>query len=202
MIKDFWEEKHKQEDIIYLSGVRGPMTLERLHVPNNLKGLKVLEVGVGLGHCTKYLHEHAGDLNCLDISEVALDRVKSFCTMKFLSTQLDQLPDNCYDIAISHLVAQHMNDVDLQEQLLHVIRSLNNKGTFAMQYCFPIDGGVPMESEPAEKSGTVYRPVERMYRIIEKANGTIAAGFINNLFPRYKMGHAVVHIQKKERIAS
>jgi len=197
MIKDFWEEKHKEDNITYLSGVHGPLTLERLHIPNNLKGLKVLEVGVGLGHCTKYLHEHAAEVNCIDISETALKRVKSFCTLQFLSTQLTQLPDNCYNLAISHLVAQHMNDRDLQEQLKHVIRSLSNTGIFAMQFCFPVNGGVPMESEPAEKSGTVYRNIEHMYQLIENENGVIVAGFINKLFLRYKMGHAVVHIQKK-----
>jgi 2-polyprenyl-3-methyl-5-hydroxy-6-metoxy-1,4-benzoquinol methylase len=60
------------------------------------KGIKVLNIGVGTGRDTESLHEKGVDVSVLDISPLALERVKDIANC-FSPEKLEELPDNYCD---------------------------------------------------------------------------------------------------------
>lgn len=144
-IKKFWEEKHKESSLSYLSGHPAAAIIRGLYIESLIEELQgssceVLEIGVGLGICTKDLFNMGFSVSCIDISEVALQRVAKITTRAYLDTMVRELPSDTFSLAISYCVTQHINDISLSEQLREVIRSLKPEGVFAMQYSFPACG--------------------------------------------------------------
>lgn len=177
-IKDFWEDAHKNNEELWLTGSYLQQIWEPMLILPYIKpGLKVLNIGVGLGRDTHELHTKDVIVDVLDISEIALERVKSITRNRYLSSNLPEIPTNEYDIAVSHLVTQHMNDEDLIEQINHVIRSLKPNGIFAMQFAF-IDNNQEDQKElnrvyknvlyiPTDKKGHMFRTLPKMKDIVE-----------------------------------
>lgn len=177
-IKEFWETAHQGNNELWLTGSYLHQVWEPMKILNRLTPeIKVLNIGVGLGRDTRELHDRKAIVDVLDISEAALERVKSITRNRFLSSNLSGLPINEYDIAVSHLVTQHMNDEDLIEQITYVIRSLKPDGIFGMQFAFIDD--TPEANEqlnktynnviniPRENKGHMFRTLSKMKDIVE-----------------------------------
>lgn len=196
-IKEFWEEKHRTDDKLSLSGHGGLTVLAGLFVKKELAGSRVLEIGVGLGYCTSALHLFRAKVYAVDISERALERVGAFVEESLLESNIDKLPSDFFDLAISYCVTQHMNNDGLKRQLKEVIRSLRIDGTFAMQYSFPLYGTRISEELEDMKNGAVNRPIEVMYKMVEVAGGYIIESHISGVYPQYGSGWAVIHIGRK-----
>ena len=129
----WWDKTHEGKDIMWTTDTSGEGVWKNLKVKDLIKTSKtVLDIGVGLGRGTKDLYNEGLEVHGLDISIVALNKVKPFTKNQYLPT--DELPKNYFDLAISHLVAQHMCDEDLLEQMKKVILSLKPSGIFAMQF--------------------------------------------------------------------
>ncbi len=136
-IEDWWNQHHAANHAFWLSGYRGVNVWQPLEIMNYIRpGKVVLNIGIGLGYCTQDLVSQQAVVHVLDISTVALEKVKPIVAGTWLPGQLDELPSNYFDLAISHLVTQHMNDQDLRDQLQAVIRGLKPDGIFAMQFAF------------------------------------------------------------------
>jgi SAM-dependent methyltransferase len=58
--------------------------------------------------------------------------VRPWVNRFFLADELALLPSSHYDLAISHLTAQHMTDEDLREQIREVTRALKVGGIFSL----------------------------------------------------------------------
>lgn len=195
---EFWNQCHSENNQLYLTGSEGEEVWKRLNILQRINSKKViLNIGVGMGYCTQKLAATGAEIDAHDISEVALERVIPYTTNRYLSTDLEKLPRNHYDIAISHLVAQHMNNEALQKQLNAVVASLNNSGIFAIQiayYMLKIDKAD--ESLANLKDGGVCRHLHEFYEMVQKANGRIVWTAKVGQFDEYKSGWYAFHIIK------
>lgn len=198
MIKDFWEGKHSTNNLASLSGHPGRTVLNGLYIQKDPPtGSEVLEIGVGLGYCTKDLVELGYRVSVVDISENALARVRDITQRQFLETQLQDLPDNTFDLAVSYCVVQHINNQSLTLQLRNVVRSLTPTGYYAMQYAIPYHNAPLVETEEALAGGSVVRTPDMLFDMVEAAGGEIIYHRIWGYFPQYKSGWAIAHIKRK-----
>ena len=200
-MKEFWEEKHRNKLVTYLSGHCGATVIKGLYIEPIIGALlgsscEVLEIGVGLGICTRDLRDMGMHISCVDISEEALRRVEKYCDRRFLSSKIDTLPTDFFDLAISFCVTQHIDDAALSAQLWEVIRSLKPEGIFAMQYAFAFYGS-PLEQGRAQmEAGAVNRPIERMHQMVAEAGGRIVLSRVSSISPQFQSGWGVIHIMK------
>lgn len=194
-MREFWEQKHQEESKLALSGHDGPTVLTALNVSVN-EVMNVLEIGVGLGYCTRYLSHKGANLHCVDIAQTALNRVKDIAK-GYLADNIGQLPSDHFDLALSMCVTQHINDEMLEKQLTEVIRALRTDGVYAMQFSFPFHGARTEQSETEMQNGECARPIEKMYAMIEAAGGNVKMANIMGVYPQFKSGWCLVHIGKK-----
>ena len=204
-IKEFWNTKH---EINVTKGLTGSHLQEYMIYMNIKKFIKkdnkVLNIGVGLGYCTKELVDEGMLVDVLDISEKAIEKVKGITQSQFLTTDLEKLPKGKYDLVISHLVNQHMNDKDLINQIKHVLPSLKKDGVFAMQFAFV--EGVDYEAEHdnletlhRQQTGGVIRLLSNMEKIVEKSKGRISwISDVRHHNPPITSKWQYIHIQKLE----
>jgi 2-polyprenyl-3-methyl-5-hydroxy-6-metoxy-1,4-benzoquinol methylase len=130
-IKKFWDGKHLTNSKESLSGCQFEETINSLHLTIS-SGDKVLEVGVGLGYVTKAISEIT-EVSALDVSEVALNRVKDFAKT-YSAECLDELPSNYFDTIICANCIQHIPTYFLKEEMYHLIRSLKPSGILAVEF--------------------------------------------------------------------
>ena len=169
---DWWARAHQRQHTFWLSGSEGPEVWNRLGVTDRLNaGATVLNVGVGLGICTRQLSQRGCKVSVLDISREALDAVGDVA-VGYLASDIEALPSGVFDVALSHLVAQHMSDQDLEVQVRHVVRALKPNGVFAVQYALGEDGLVTEQaSERYLKAGAIRRSVAGFNALVGRAGG-------------------------------
>jgi cyclopropane fatty-acyl-phospholipid synthase-like methyltransferase len=177
-VVEFWNTAHETNEGYWLSGYTGPDIWHRLEVEERVvPGAVVLNIGVGVGSCTRALVERGCVVHALDISSIALQRVEAVA-IPWLASEIIRLPQNTFDLALSHLVAQHMPDDDLHAQLYAVVRALRDKGVFAMQFLKPIDKrqeAIVTIDQPrsSQKGGSIFRTPEKVEQMVKAAGGTV-----------------------------
>ena len=162
------------------------------------QGKVILDIGVGGGDESKELYEKGCVVHALDISPLGLERVKPYTIERYLPSQLKELPENFFDLVISHLVTQHMSDEDLLEQMKAVIKGLKKEGIFAMQFAdSEIEHYHINQDIERQKSGSICRSIEKMKKMVKEAGGKIV-GITNKptLFPAFKTKWHAIHIKK------
>jgi len=202
-IKEWWEKQHYEDEPFLLSGNRGSDIWERLRITNEVcAGRKILNIGVGLGYCTTEMANLGVDVNVLDISQAALDRVKEVVDKTWLPENLSLLPKNYFDLAISNLVAQHMSDTDIVDQMKWVIESLKPESFFAIQFAYSIRKDYRFtEDFYYQKWGGVMRSLTHIADLVEKAQGKIAWIDKIGYFPEHGTGWYGVHIVKNNSLS-
>ena len=197
-VKDWWEACHQEADQLWLTGSRGPEVWEYLGIEDRiLPGAVVLNIGVGLGHCTRALAARGCLVQVLDIAETALERVKEVTTNGWLASDLGALPSESIDLAISNLVAQHVNNASLSAQIEAVLRSLKPDGVFAMQFAYAEeDSANDVEHRPAAcaKGGGECRSLAGMTRLVNQAGGRVVWAKRIGYFPAFGSGWYGLHI--------
>ena len=202
-IFDFWEKNHEEWDTMgdpkYLTGSKFNEVWSKMNISNILKpNLNILNIGVGLGYETIELSKKEVIIDVLDISKNAVNRVKDITRNQYISTDIENLPIEEYDIVVSHLVSQHMNNEDLDKQIKYVIRGLKKDGVFAMQFAF---GGENEFNEPniinKQMQGHVFRTFPEMENIVTDNGGYIIWKSDEIRFSHTKIKWYYVHIKRK-----
>jgi ubiquinone/menaquinone biosynthesis C-methylase UbiE len=201
-VGQWWDKCHSENERyrFWLTGSDASQVWSNLKVEDRIEtGKSVLNIGVGQGHCTRALSERGCRVQALDISPVALARVSDCVAATWLPSQLKELPTGVFDLAISHLVAQHMSDSDLSQQIREVVRSLNADGVFALQFAFALNGNDnETEEKPANiKDGSMRRSLETVRTMATDAGGRLVWAEKIAAFPEYDSGWYAVHIQKQ-----
>lgn len=166
--KDFWEAEHSG-NTGWLTGTSFESLLQQFALAlSDIQGKKVLEIGVGRGHCTESFKEFAGELYCCDISEGALDKVRSMAKEVYQTADIAQAPT--VDLAISHLVFVHCTD----DEMLRIINGVNltDSGRFMFQ-CSGLINGVLTEQAKTilvDDSSHFFRSIEETKEIIARSN--------------------------------
>lgn len=171
-IKDYWSTVHKNSIGRYLTGTSGTDVWKELGIYDIIQPKKdILNIGIGFGVCTRELKTHDVNVYGLDICIEAIDRVKDILSGYWLDEDLESLPVNFFDLAISHLVSQHMSDDALNRQLKYVIRSLKEDGIFAIQFLTRMTNQDPNKNKDEE--GINVRSVDQMEEMVRRNNGEV-----------------------------
>lgn len=197
--REFWDEQHNKNNIRALSGCEFDATVEFLNVKDLIvPGMRVLEIGCGLGYVTKGFSEIA-KISVLDISQVGLDRVRPFCENVYHIDQVETLPTDYFDLIICHNVVQHVPTAELRTELANAIRSLKPTGTFSIEYVWAndsTDDGVDCDPLWAT-AGLLCRSDDFMMSLVHELGGTCEISRTNPV-PKHKKIHGltVLHIKK------
>ncbi len=198
-IKDWWEAQHRNKELLHLSGYRSRQIWGGLQIKDKVKpNITVLNIGIGLGHDTRDLARHGRTVHVLDISSLAIDSVRQVVSKGWLASEIDQLPPSTYDLAISHLVAQHMTNDDLTNQMTQVIRGLKPEGIFAIQFAYALNGESVGEDEVHLRGGAIVRTFDAFRVMMGTAKGIIIRSFIMGEYPKFNRGWYGVHIAKEK----
>ena len=195
-MKAFWDAQHQANERLYLTGSNVPMLMTRLRITDDdCRGRAVLDVGVGLGKMAQHLQALGCEVHCLDISTVALDRVRDFA-----STYADPLalPPDTFDLAICHLVSQHMAEADLIRMLTGVIASLKDDGMFALQFSIsddPANNDILDDSRERQISGGCCRTASKIVALVTAAGGKCTI-FGHDPWPDHRSSWSYAHIRR------
>jgi len=180
--KTFWNNCHSKELKESICGfyengkyfTTFERTIEFLQLKPYIKpGLHVLEIGVGIGKTTKGFYDKGLIVSGLDVSDVALSKVKRYCENVYTTSELDKLPSDYFDIIICNRVVQHVPTDLLIEELKHCMRSLKNDGIFAIQFVsndVKEDMGLNCSIHNI-KAGTCCRTPEYLEKLISRFGG-------------------------------
>lgn len=196
-IETWWADAHTRKDLGWLSGTVGDTIWRSLAISSRvLPDREVLNIGVGLGTCTRDLVAAGCKVSALDICPIALDRVRDVVQGTYLTADIDRLPDACFDLAISHLVAQHMFDADLETQIRHVLRALKPGGVFAMQFSYGWGQETSIANETLDnaKAGGVTRTLSHMVDMVDRLGGQVTRAHVIDDYPQYRTGWYALHI--------
>lgn len=201
--QQFWDKQHDQDNKQALSGCGFDDTVDFLNVKDLIvPEMRVLEIGCGLGYVTEGFAKIA-NVSVLDISDSALDRVRSICESVYHINDVELLPTNYFDLIICHNVVQHVLTESLVNELKHAIRSLTPTGTFAVEYVWANgvdDDGVNPNPKWAT-AGQLCRSDTFMINLINKLGGTCKISRTNAV-PKHKKIHGltVLHVQKEQNV--
>ena len=185
-VKSFWENVHSNAIGRYLTGTPGAEIWDVCHITDLVHpGINVLNIGVGLGNCTSDLHFAGANVYVLDICQEAIDKVKPIIVDGWISENILSLPCDFFDLSISYLVAQHISDYVLNEQLRYVIRSLKKDGVFAMQFLSLMTN--QPQGKNKDQEGSNVRSLSQMEQMVEQ-NG----GFISFVCPKREMKNIII----------
>jgi predicted TPR repeat methyltransferase len=171
--KKFWETKHSIEEKWWLTGTSIKSLLDLHNLQElDLKDKKILEIGVGLGTCTKELRKYTENLECCDISEIGLDRVKQYAKHTYLTTDLKN--GRAVDVAICHLVFQHCTDQEITRIINDV--NLTKNGIFTFQFATLKDNIILEETQHLMDFGShFFRSVDKIKEIVNNSNKKIVS---------------------------
>lgn len=193
-LAQWWEGAHERKHTVWLTGSTAEEEWDNLEIRERVvPGISVLNIGVGFGHGTRGLHAQGCTTHALDISREALNRVNDIATT-WLASDAHNLPKNYFDLALSHLVAQHMPNSALAEQIRNVIPTLKPDGLFAVQFAIPVGrkAGDPENLEDA-RGGSLQREPEVVEDMVRAAGGRVVRSFRKAVFENLGAGWHIVH---------
>jgi hypothetical protein len=197
----FWDAAHRASDAPNLTGSAFDEEIGNLHVGDLIQpDQRVLNIGVGMGYTTKGLLDRGCKVSICDISSVAFDQFKGRVEGAYLPEQLAQLPDMHFDLALSHLVAQHMSDEALDHQFEAVLRGLNLTGVFAIQFASAWKDGENGDRDIQDGSRPYFRSLAQITQLAERYGGRVISARVTENFRDYQMCWYVAHIMKKSAI--
>lgn len=127
----FWNDKHQHRNTHWLTGSTLDMIYKFYDISEkDLRSRRILEIGVGVGVITKSLAALTQELYCADISNVALNNVRSLARSVFLTRDIGQAPS--VDVALCHLVLVHCDDTEVTRLLSEI--NLSDSGKIYCQF--------------------------------------------------------------------
>jgi len=200
IIKEFWEQCHHDQNVSHLSGVKYDEVIKSLHIEDYIyPKTKILEIGVGLGNMVKSLNNIGAEVSAIDISDIAINRVKKYCKYAYTIDNIEQIPSDYFDLITCLNVIQHIPTHLLKKELSHFLRALKTSGIFAMQFVSSKHG----EDLGANakllgiKAGTLCRTPQFMGKLIVSLGGTYTIVYERNDLNIGKVnGNHVFHIKR------
>jgi len=197
-----WDDAHATQNISALTGTGFLPHVSCLGVAEFIQPTaKVLCIGVGTGQWVRECAQKVADVRALDISPMASKNLEEIV----LVTNAEELPDSHFDLALSHYVAVHVSDHDLEVQLRNVIRSLKPSGIFAMHYKEPLRPDQPVDNWAGESKEVevaicafMLRRREHMKEMVRWAGGKVIKYVADIPCEAQEMREVVIHIGRAE----
>jgi SAM-dependent methyltransferase len=197
-----WQRYHEEQKETALTGSHLANYSKYLGIPEHKfrKGLRVLEIGVGRGHATHEMARRGCVVSALDICERALQTVLDCTERGYLHRLAGALPSDSFDLAISHLVTQHMSEADIIWQFPHVFRSLTEHGRFVIQWAgshVPGENNLPesivgeegtphVQNTPSMMGGRMVRDPDYAALLVKACGGVMLDTRCRNEWPEYQ----------------
>jgi len=203
-VGDWWEYHHKGKGDfgLWLTGSSGRDVWHNLGISEYVFSKQVvLNIGVGLGNCTRDLVSCGCTVHVLDISISALEKVRGIVDACWLPETFNIVSEGTYDLTISNLVSQHMRDDDLIYQIANVTKTLKHGGIFAMQFAFAWDSelnDLPNTEDTLIKGGGVCRTLGKMIQLVQAAGGVVVWANRIGMYPDYRSGWYAIHIVRPD----
>jgi len=205
--KRAWVRFHKEGNRDALTGTSFKHMVSFYGLKGMLfKGMDVLEIGIGLGLCAKGFYEMGCNVYASDICKEAFNRIEKYIKGSFLCGEMEKLPSDFFDLAISHLVTQHMSEVGILRQFPEVIRSLKTDGVFCVQFAFsdiPNENnkketivGTPGDNKVSMLGGRMVRTPDYARQLIDRCGGKVIYTSDMTRFPKYKSGWYYMRVVK------
>lgn len=205
--KRTWGRFHEEGNRGALTGTSFKHTVSFFGLKGYLfRGMNVLEIGVGLGFCVKGFYEMGCNVYASDICKEAFRRIEKYIKGSFLYGEVEKLPDDFFDLAVSHLVTQHMSEAGLLKQFPEVIRSLKPNGVFCVQFAYSdILGenniketivGTPGDNKVSMLGGRMVRTPDYARQLIDRCDGKVVYTSDMTRFPKFKSGWYYMRIVK------
>lgn len=169
-LKDWWNFQHQRDYNLLLSN-SDPADVLSIHKVTVKPGMTVLDIGIGFGAMAKHLKALGANVHCMDIAPEALQKVAGVAEHGWLVT--DTLPADTFDLAVCHLVAQHVTDADLVSELRNILHSLKATGMLSMQFANNAVTSGGKQTLAAQEWGGVCRTVETAQELAKKAGGRV-----------------------------
>jgi 2-polyprenyl-3-methyl-5-hydroxy-6-metoxy-1,4-benzoquinol methylase len=125
------------------SGVNASHKIERLKrlftplLPLQKDGVRILEIGCGMGELLIGLSRQGYSCVGLDISKVRIERLQSLSTdrLSFLHQEGSRLPfsDENFDVVVSMQLFEHLHPDDVMNHLTEVMRELKPGGIYYIE---------------------------------------------------------------------
>ena len=139
--REAWNACHDVRHSGALSGSPPKEVLSHHQIADLMRpGLTVLDIGVGLGGMARYLSAAGCVVDCLDVADKAAETVRGYARNFYIAKDIETLPSDEYDLAISMLVAQHMCERNLRKQIKEVFRALKPSGRFSLHLAGATEG--------------------------------------------------------------
>jgi SAM-dependent methyltransferase len=193
--KEHWQRWHNEQKETALTGSTLDSYCHRLGLNRadfNRHRL-ILEIGVGRGHATREMVKLGNTVMAMDICPRALETAhKAGAYQVWLHENAAWLPSNMFDLAISHVVTQHMSEADILWQFPHVFRSLVSAGErppgiFVVQWAgshvpgennltetiVGEEGQPTVQNTPSMLGGRMVRDPEYATKLVERCGGEV-----------------------------
>ena len=155
----------------------------------NLKG-KCLDLGCGIGQYSKQLIKYGYDVISADISDIALNKVKSFNENIVKLDMRDKFPfpDNEFDLVFANLSIHYFSDEDTRKLMLEIKRIIKEDGLF-IGSVNGIEGLKVIRSEAKEIEYHFYEYKDKLIRLFD----------INDI-EKYLADFNIIKIDERETI--
>lgn len=199
----FWDDQQKKDNNPHLSNssladLQEGMGLTALFQKKRV--LRILEIGIGTGNATRELYELGHNVSALDISAIALYKVRGFCSSVFFVDEVSKMPSNHFDLIICGNVIQHVPTEILIPEFREVFRSLHTDGTLAIQFVSAtgVYGGGGRDFEEFQSLRCFPRSPEFFIDLFTGWGGEIVFKYTSPIEGNYKVdSYTVLHICKK-----
>lgn len=172
--RTFWEQQHEKKDSNWLTGTGFDHLLKQYNITSDfLKQKKILEIGVGFGHCSREFQKHASEFYCADISQTALDRVRPFAAQTFLSPNLNQAPP--VDLAICHLVMVHCTDAEVERIINNINLTANGVLMFQVSKLASPITNTQLREQLIDNGSHFFRDENTVKDIVDRTNKQIVS---------------------------
>lgn len=183
---DRWHLNHEVES----TSPEGLLELHRVSIP---RGSRFLDIGVGVGWMALAAVQWGAIVDALDVSPVAGEQVRAIVRRFYLESELAALPTGEYDLALSHLVAQHMTDDQLRRQAAEVYRALRPGGIFSIQFAAAARGAADRILPNADHVGHMVRTPEEALACLTYRPGEAT---VVREEPPAETSYYYIHVQK------
>ncbi len=197
---NFWSEKHINQDIRSLSG-NGYITIFYLHLDDIFPGAKtILNIGVGTGKFEKACIMSGKRVNSMDVAKDAYGCINQIVDCFYYKASA--ITPNNYDLITELLVAQHVNNEELESHIKYAIVGLKPNGVYAIQS--PTYITLPSHDEEAKMQTTKFMQGGRVCRSNKwfEDMATKHGGIVDGIhrvwkFPEYNMIWNAYHIRRR-----
>lgn len=168
----FWNNAHSKKLYYWINSSNSNDILNYHNFNQNISDKLILDLGIGLGYLTEYLSKNNKVIS-VDISDVALEKVKEFAYKTYNSSELSKIEP--VDLAICNLVFQHCDDEEI-ERIIREIQ-LKDDGIFSFQFAFLRENEEPNDfvKELIKNKTHYFRSLEKIKEFVNKCGKKIVS---------------------------